>query len=485
MSCYDNIQKKRQPMTSSHDFDLNATPEMRELLALVQRRLAASPEDAAATQPAFERELRERMLAVERRVNAVDLERLDVDVHGLVVDGVRYRRRGEKTKGEYLTLAGTVEVMRTTYRRRGGHGGETVVPLELRLGLVDGHWTQAAAEAASAFMAAVPSKEAAALLAAAGSMTPSPSHLDRLPKHVSDAWEADRERFEDAVRDAERLDLADPKDVAHIAFSLDGIMLPMKDAPRTPGIGKRDQGPKGHKEVGCATVSLYDAQGERLHTVRFARMPEAYKATLHRQLVAELQAMRARYPTATLQAVADGAQDNWRIIDQIAAELGCDIERTLDYFHAAEHLADGLRAAGAGDEEIDAWKVTLRDAPDAVEKTIEELAVRTSETGRAAVEREFNYFVGQAARIDYAATAAENHPIGSGVQEAACKTLVADRMKRSGMSWREPGGQAILTLRGLAQSGRLAHAWKTLRPALVRRFDIDPNLGRQLPTRAA
>ena len=41
-------------------------------------------------------------------------------------------------------------------------------------------------------------------------------------------------------------------------------------------------------------------------------------------------------------------------------------------------------------------------------------------------------------------------------------TLVTERMKRSGMRWREPGGQAILTLRGWAQSERFEAAWSLL-----------------------
>lgn len=472
-------------MNTVHDFDLNASPEMKKLLELVASRMSKTSEDAAATQPEFERALRDQMLAVERCVHRADLERLDVDVQGIVVEGVRYRRNPLKTLGEYTTLAGKVEVLRTTYRKRGGHGGETIVPLELRLGLVGGHWTLTAAEVASAFVASSPSKEAAQLLAAAGTMSPSSSHLDRLPKLVSVTWESNRRELEAAVRDAERLDMPDPEDVTHMAFSLDGIMVPMKDAPRTPGAGKLDSGPKGHKEVGCATVTLYDAEGERLHTIRFARMPETHKATLHRQLVAELETMRARYPKATLQAVADGAKENWRIIDEIAAELGCDVHRTLDYYHAAEHLTAGLRAAGASDDDVAAWKTTLRDAPDASVKVIEELTVRTGDTGRSAVEAELNYFIAQADRINYAESKAAHHPIGSGVQEAACKTVVAERMKRSGMSWRDPGGQAVLTLRGLAQSERLHHAWNALRPALVRRVEIDSNLKRQAPTRLA
>lgn len=478
-------------MTTSHDFDLTATSEMQALLDFFQRRMAVDVEEAAASQPVFERELREHFLALERRVHVADFGRLDVDVQGVVIDGARFLRRAEKTPGEYMTLAGTISVERTTYRERGGHGGRTVAPLELRLGLVDGQWTLAAAEAACAFMASVPSKEAAQLLRAAGSMAPSSSNLDRLPKRVSEVWEAGRETFEGLVRDAERLDLPDPAQVALIGFGLDGILLPMKDAPRTPGLGKQDTGPKGHKEVGCASVSLYNAHGERLHTIRFGRMPEHHKVTLHAQLFAEVEAMRARYPMAKLQAIADGASENWRILGDIATRLDREVTETLDYFHAVEHLTEGMRAGGVEDNVLHQWRHTLRDAPDGAEKVIEELAVRLSEltrsggSGRKATERELGYFMNQAGRMDYAAHAAANEPIGSGVVEAANKTLCADRMKRSGMSWLNEGGQAILTLRGQAQSGRLGHAWNALRPAFVQRFDIDSDSRRQAPRLAA
>ncbi len=54
-------------------------------------------------------------------------------------------------------------------------------------------------------------------------------------------------------------------------------------------------------------------------------------------------------------------------------------------------------------------------------------------------------------------------PIASGVMEASCKTLVTQRMKRSGMAWTPQGGQAILTLRSLIQSERWSAAWEVLR----------------------
>ena len=49
--------------------------------------------------------------------------------------------------------------------------------------------------------------------------------------------------------------------------------------------------------------------------------------------------------------------------------------------------------------------------------------------------------------------------IGSGLVEAACKTLVTQRLKLSGMRWSVRGAQAILTPRGWDQSERFDQAW--------------------------
>ncbi|MCP4448455.1 MAG: hypothetical protein GY811_24395 [Myxococcales bacterium] len=62
-------------------------------------------------------------------------------------------------------------------------------------------------------------------------------------------------------------------------------------------------------------------------------------------------------------------------------------------------------------------------------------------------------------RMRYSAYRDEALPIGSGVIEAACKTLVTQRMKNSGMRWGQEGGQAVLTLRSWAQSERFDRAW--------------------------
>ena len=50
-------------------------------------------------------------------------------------------------------------------------------------------------------------------------------------------------------------------------------------------------------------------------------------------------------------------------------------------------------------------------------------------------------------------------PIGSGPIEAAAKTIVRQRMCRSGMSWSCEKGQYILTVRAYVQSGLWEETW--------------------------
>ncbi len=99
-------------------------------------------------------------------------------------------------------------------------------------------------------------------------------------------------------------------------------------------VGKQTRGPAGYREVGCGCVSHYDEAGERLHTVRYARMPESKKRTLKRQLVAEVESALRQQPHLRRVKVADGARDNWTFL---ANDLPPVIE-VVDFYHAAEPL---------------------------------------------------------------------------------------------------------------------------------------------------
>ncbi len=59
---------------------------------------------------------------------------------------------------------------------------------------------------------------------------------------------------------------------------------------------------------------------------------------------------------------------------------------------------------------------------------------------RERLATELPYFRTQRARLGYAHYQRAGLPIGSGVVEAAGKTLVTQRLKRSGMRWELTGG---------------------------------------------
>jgi hypothetical protein len=86
--------------------------------------------------------------------------------------------------------------------------------------------------------------------------------------------------------------------------------------------------------------------------------------------------------------------------------------------------------------------------------------------------------------MHYAEYIRQGLPIASGVMEAACKTLVTQRLKQSGMAWTQAGGQPILTLRSLIQSDRWQPAWELLRADFrktVTVYDTRPTLPNVLP----
>ena len=63
--------------------------------------------------------------------------------------------------------------------------------------------------------------------------------------------------------------------------------------------------------------------------------------------------------------------------------------------------------------------------------------------------------------MDYAESVALNHPIGSGVTEVACNTIVKQRLGQSGNQWKNKGAGIILSLRALLHStGRWVQFWQ-------------------------
>jgi hypothetical protein len=419
----------------------------------------------------FEHELHEHIMAIERELLTEELSRYDVTAEQIEVDGVPHRYTVTSSE-TYMSAAGQITVTRNLYRPS-GRGSKSICPLELRAGIIGGHWTPRAARQAAYVMAHLTPGSSELLFDELGGMRPSRSSLDRLPKGLSPHWETHRREWETALRAQETV----PEEAAVAAISVDGVTVRMKGSGRRAKRelpGKHASGPTGQKEAGCGTVVLYDEEGIRLQTIRYGRMPESKKVTLQQQLETEMTSILTVRPDLKRVLLSDGAKDNWRLLREVDQACGPPPQPSIeivDFYHACDHLKEGCDAAWGestprGKAEFERLRTLLKEADDGAERVIRVLKYhwgRARGRKRERLRVQLTYFRNQRHRMYYAEYIRNGLPIASGVMEASCKTLVTQRLKQSGMSWTLAGGQAILTLRSLIQSDRWQSAWELLR----------------------
>lgn len=130
----------------------------------------------------------------------------------------------------------------------------------------------------------------------------------------------------------------------------------------------------------------------------------------------------------------------------------------LDFYHAAEYLAKLASALHPTDEvaalaQTKSWSRLLRDEGGVAMIGVLESWEWPIRKGLAAVRSDvLGYFRNQVDRMDYPSYEANGWYIGSGAVESACKTVVGQRMKGSGMRWSEPGSHALCHVRALYRS---------------------------------
>ena len=138
-------------------------------------------------------------------------------------------------------------------------------------------------------------------------------------------------------------------------------------------------------------------------------------------------------------AVSDGGAG---LEDWVRSNFGRVEAVILDFYHAAEYLGALARALHPADEGAGSW---LGDWCGRLKRSggatvLGELRAGGRRPGRGGARAEaVRYFGNQAHRMDYPAYLAKGWAIGSGPVEAACKTVIGQRMKGSGMRWARRG----------------------------------------------
>ncbi|MDE0531280.1 MAG: hypothetical protein OXI01_07510 [Albidovulum sp.] len=215
---------------------------------------------------------------------------------------------------------------------------------------------------------------------------------------------------EDATLERVRAKEGVPPPAVSASASLDGVMISMRTG-------------EGGRDASCAAPSFRDRDGGRLSPVCIGRMPEEGKAGLKARLWKEVEAARAMRPDLALVAVADSSPDNWSFLSKLDPEA-----EAVDFRRACEQFA----------------------------------AVAGERRDRADLEREPDFFRKNRSRMRDRELRERKLPIGSVIAEAANKTLVACRMKGSGVRRSMAGGHAVPAFGALIKSGRFDGAWEAM-----------------------
>ena len=113
----------------------------------------------------------------------------------------------------------------------------------------------------------------------------------------------------------------------------------------------------------------------------------------------------------------------------------------------------------------------MRHQPKLDEGKIEKLVrfLRTIDPSNPALAKairvEAAYFERNADRMRYPEFRRQHLFVGSGVIEAACKTVIGARLKQSGMFWTVDNANAIIALRCCQLNNRMENYWENRRAA--------------------
>jgi hypothetical protein len=435
----------------AHDFEKQAT--------LLIKNFAGVPPTAQQAH-SIEYQLEERLREVGRRLIEWLFSQFEPAIEEMpstVSHGEKtHRRLPDKTlRSDIVTRFGKISLLRARYRC--GRAGRMIFPLEILLGIENG-FTPAAADRIGKQFASCGSSQGRTLemIADQTGAKIGTEKLRRLVGTLADGMEPFRERAQvqnlmEWIGEA-RANNQTPV----LAVSRDGVALGLA--------------PWSFFEMASVACISVLADGKKLGTVYLGCVPETKQVTLSNQLTSLLK--------ETIHGCGDAVPEIVYVSDAGKIETAywkntlrklfvagrrIKITRVVDYYHAAERLttiADALKI-GTDKAKRKKWLEHVRWLllqPGGHGRMLRSIAKMCDLHGyRAsasdAAEKAERYLRRYHRFMDYAAMKSRSYPIGSGVVESACKQIVSERMKLSGMRWHKQGGQRTMTLRCLLLSG--------------------------------
>jgi hypothetical protein len=374
-------------------------------------------------------------------------------------DNDMYRRRDRSPRRHGIaTLFGIVALVRLRYEPCDtGLGLASIFPLEMRLGVVAGKAMPALASRVGAWTAQYTQATVRQLLHEEHHVSWSVATLRNVAERLCAGLaplrhDAQVEQLLKLLRQAQE---SKGPHRPVLTVGRDGIFVPISKDSK-------------YREAATATVAVLDRRGRRLGTVYLGHMPEPGQGTLTQQLTDLLRDVLRGWqgPLPRLQYVTDAGNHPTEYFDTVLRRMvhprtGQPLlwQWVLDYYHACLYvtkLAEALfgkdtKAAAAWAAKMRRW---LRDKPRGIFRVLHSAAAHAarwelSTEEKTTYQEAYQYLQTRMGLMDYYAYRRRGLAIGSGITEAACKTLFTQRFKQSGMKWSLEGGQVVVDLRAI------------------------------------
>jgi hypothetical protein len=269
-----------------------------------------------------------------------------------------------------------------------------------------------------------------------------------------------------AIQPGVQLQLPELKgpEIPVLYVEMDGTGVPMVSAETEGRPGKQtEQARTREVKLGCVfTQTTVDARGRPVReegSTTYTGGIETAEA-FGRRICRE--ASRRGWNRAKQKVViGDGAP--W--IRNLTEEHFPGAIQIVDLYHARQHLWELSGKLWPADERqrrrlTKQWQKKLDGGRiEVLVRDLRSLALATPQAAEL-VRHEVDYFTTNAPRMRYPAFRRQQLFVGSGVIEAGCKTLIASRLKRSGMFWTVRGANAITALRCNRRSGHFEDYWE-------------------------
>ena len=233
-----------------------------------------------------------------------------------------------------------------------------------------------------------------------------------------------------------------------VSFGLDGTCMQMRE--------------DGWREAMAGTISLYNKDGDRVHTHYLAAAPEYGKKKFLDNLEESINKTIDLFPDSKKIGLADGARENWGFLENF-----CDYQ-VIDFYHVTTYLGSYSKAIYKTEKEQKEWferacsdlKSKHGSASRLYNEIKEEAKNKHKKKDQEVIDKTLSYFKNNVEKMKYKKMMEMGSPIGSGVTEAACKVIVKERMCKAGMRWKNDGAQLVLKLRTMTQTtGHWDHFW--------------------------